>query len=55
VMMGIAQIAVLYGLIIPGQLTGPNAYADLALYALGVVLSGIGLFRLHTNKPDFNQ
>ena len=47
VMMGIAQIAVLYGLIIPGQLTGPNAYADLALYILGVTLSGIGLFRLH--------
>ena len=50
VMMGIAQLAILYGLIIPGQLTGANAYVDLALYLLGVLLGGIGFFSLHTDR-----
>lgn len=46
VMIGIAQLAVVYGLIVPGRLTGANAYVGLVLYVLGVVLGGIGLLRL---------
>jgi hypothetical protein len=43
--LGIAQIAILYGLVIPGRLTGANAYAGFVLYALGVLLGGISLVR----------
>lgn len=45
VMVGIAQLAILYGLILPGRLTGPNAYAGIVLYLLGVLFGGIGLAR----------
>lgn len=50
IMLGIAQLAVLYGLIIPGRLTGVNAFADLVLYLLGVLATAIGFKRLRANK-----
>jgi hypothetical protein len=50
ILLGIAQLAVLYGLIIPGRLTGVNAFADLVLYLLGVIVSGIGLGRLRVRR-----
>lgn len=43
VMVGIAQFAILYGLVIPGRLTGANAYAGLVLYLLGVLFGAISL------------
>lgn len=45
VMGGMAQIATLYALIIPGRLSGPNAYASLVLYTVGVLLGGLSLVR----------
>ncbi len=50
IMLGIAQLAIVYGLIIPGRLTGPNAYARLVLYLLGVVLGGVGFLRLRSRE-----
>jgi hypothetical protein len=50
ILLGIAQLAVLYGLIIPGRLTGINAFADLVFYLLGVLVTGIGFRRLRVNK-----
>ncbi|HLV97471.1 MAG TPA: hypothetical protein VKT82_02235 [Ktedonobacterales bacterium] len=46
ILLLIAQLAVLYGLIIPGRLTGINAFADLVVYLLGVLMTGIGFRRL---------
>jgi hypothetical protein len=45
VMVGIAQLAILYGLIVPGRLAGANAYASIVLYLLGVLLGGISIAR----------
>jgi hypothetical protein len=41
--LGIAQLAVVYGLIVPGHLGGANGYMGPALYALGVAASAVGL------------
>lgn len=42
---GIASLAYLYGLILPGQLTGVNAWAGPAVYLLGIGLLWLGLSR----------
>lgn len=51
IMVGIAQVAIVYGLIIPGRLTGANAYAGVVLYILAVFLSGIGFARMRSREP----
>jgi hypothetical protein len=43
VFLGISQLAVIYGLIVPGHLGGANAYLGPLLYVLGVPVSAIGL------------
>ena len=48
-MVGISQLAILYGLVLPGRLTGANAFVGFVLYGLGVVLGGISLLR--TGRP----
>jgi hypothetical protein len=48
VFVGISQLAVMYGLIIPGHLGGANAYMGPALYVLGVTMSAVGLIRTET-------
>lgn len=40
---GIASLAYLYGLILPGQLTGVNAWAGPVVYLLGVVFLWLGV------------
>lgn len=45
-MVGVAQIATLYALVIPGRLTGANAYVTFVLYGLGALLCGISLARI---------
>jgi len=48
--VGIAEFAILYGLIIPGQLSGANGYASLVLYALAVSVGGVGIWKSSTIK-----
>jgi hypothetical protein len=43
VFVGISQLAVVYGLIMPGLLGGANAYMGLVFYLLGVATSADGL------------
>jgi hypothetical protein len=44
-MIGVAQVATLYALVIPGRLSGANAFASFVLYGLGVLLGGISVAR----------
>ncbi len=48
--LGITQIATLYALVIPGRLTGANAYASFVLYGLGVLFGAIGLARMQRSR-----
>jgi hypothetical protein len=43
--VGIAQIATLYALVIPGRLTGANAYASFVLYGLAILLGAVSMAR----------
>jgi hypothetical protein len=43
VFVGLSQVAVVYGLIVPGHLGGANGYLGPALYVLAVAASAIGL------------
>src|SRR5262249_17377675 len=43
VFVGVSQLAVIYGMIIPGHLAGANAYAGPLLYVLGIAVSAVGL------------
>lgn len=43
IFVGISQLAVLYGLIIPGVLSGANGFTGPALYVVGIMASTIGL------------
>jgi len=49
--VGISQLAILYGLIIPGQLGGLNGYIGPALYVLGVALGAMGLTASGASTP----
>ncbi len=49
-MLGITQIATLYALVIPGRLTGANAFASFVLYGLGVLLGAIGMARMQRSR-----
>jgi hypothetical protein len=50
ILLGVAGLAYVYGLIVPGQLTAGNAYAGPVLYALGVVFMWAGFSRLPANR-----
>lgn len=43
--VGIAEFAILYGLIIPGQLAGANGYASPVLYVLAVLAGMLGVWK----------
>jgi hypothetical protein len=43
VMVGIAEFAIVYGLILPGQLTGANAYISPLIYVLAVIFGLIAI------------
>lgn len=45
VAVGAAEFAILYGLIIPGQLSGVNGYASPVLYAFAVTAGVLGVWR----------
>jgi hypothetical protein len=49
--VGISQLAIVYGLIIPGQLGGLNGYLGPALYIVGVALSAMGLTVAGASAP----
>lgn len=49
--MGIARLTALNGLIDPGRLTGVNAFAGLALYAVAVALGCLGVVRERRRSP----
>jgi len=45
VAVGIAELAILCGLIIPGQLSGANGYASPMLYVLAVLVGVVGIWK----------
>lgn len=45
VIVGIAEFAILYGLIIPGQLIGANGFISPIIYSLAVLFGLIGMWR----------
>lgn len=49
--MVIARLIVLNGLIVPGRLTGVNAFVGLALYAVAVALGCLGVVRERRRSP----
>lgn len=50
VAVGVAELAILYGLIIPGQLSGVNGYASPVLYVFALLAGVLGVWKNLSNS-----
>jgi hypothetical protein len=51
IIVGVAEVAITYALVLPGHLTGANGWASPVMYALAVIATGIGVWRQRGRGP----